>query len=880
MQEMNMPHNLQKDQLFKELSTGESGLTTAKAEEVLAAHGPNVLTQGHKKTLLSIIISQFKNLMILVLMAAGIVSVIVSHEISDAIIIFAVIILNAVMGTVQESKAEAALDALKKMSAPSANIIRDGKTVSVKASQLVPGDVVILEAGDYVPADLRLISTASLKIEEATLTGESVPTEKNADTVLPQDTPLAERINMAYSGTNITYGRGTGVVCRTGMDTEIGKIAGALSEAKESETPLQKRMNSLSKILSIAVLAVAAIVFGVGMLSGRQPVDMFLVAVSLAVAAIPEGLATVVTLQLTMGVQKMSRNGAIIRKLPAVETLGCTSVVCSDKTGTLTQNKMSVMRAFYNNNEYDAEQLSSSEELTLLDKAFLLCNDTKTTIEEGQTKLIGDPTETALYEFSAKRLDADHISEEMPRTFEIPFDSERKLMSTVNGETDIKLFVKGAPDELINQCSRISVDGKVIPLSPELKQTLLAANEKFAKEALRVLAAAYKPLTNKPTDIEGLESDLIFIGLAGMMDPPRNEAKDAVRECKNAGMMPVMITGDHKTTAVAIAQKLGILADNTKAVTGKELDAMTEADLSQDIKNINVYARVAPEHKVRIVSAFQKQGNVVAMTGDGVNDAPALKTADIGVGMGITGTEVSKNASDMVLTDDNFATIVKAVKEGRRIYRNIKKAVQFLLSANLSEVLTLFVGTLVVSGAAILHPVQILWVNLVTDTFPALALGMERAPGDIMERKPRNAKQSFFAGGMAFGLFLYGSVMSALTLGIYFISMSMYHDPTIATTMAFLTLGLTQLFHVFNVRSSSRSVINGLTKNKWMHIAFVVSAILQVGVVLVQPLNSFFKVAPLNGTQWLYVLIASFLIVPVCEIVKLIKRVVSSAKKA
>lgn len=880
MQETNMPHSLQKDQLFEALSTGESGLASAKADEVLAAHGPNVLTQGHKKTLISIIISQFKNLMILVLMAAGIVSVIVSHEVSDAIIIFAVIILNAVMGTVQESKAEAALDALKKMSAPSANVIRNGKTVSVKASELVPGDVVILEAGDYVPADLRLISTASLKIEEATLTGESVPTEKDANVVLPQDTPLAERINMAYSGTNVTYGRGTGVVCRTGMDTEIGKIAGALSEAKESETPLQKRMNSLSKILSVAVLAVAAVVFGVGMLTGRTAIDMFLVAVSLAVAAIPEGLATVVTLQLTMGVQKMSRNGAIIRKLPAVETLGCTSVVCSDKTGTLTQNKMSVMRAFYNNNEYDMEKLSSSKELTLLDKAFLLCNDTKTTIEEGKTKLIGDPTETALYEFSANRLDAEHISEELPRIFEIPFDSERKLMSTVNGETDIKLFVKGAPDELINQCSHITIDGKVIPLTPEQKQTLLSANEKFAKKALRVLAAAYKPLTSKPTDIEGLESDLIFIGLAGMMDPPRDKAKDAVRECKNAGMMPVMITGDHKTTAVAIAQKLGILTDNAKSVTGKELDAMTEDDLSQDIKNINVYARVAPEHKVRIVKAFQQQDNIVAMTGDGVNDAPALKTADIGVGMGITGTEVSKNASDMVLTDDNFATIVKAVKEGRRIYRNIKKAVQFLLSANLSEVLTLFVGTLVVSGAAILHPVQILWVNLVTDTFPALALGMEPAPQDIMGRKPRNAKQSFFAGGMAFGLFLYGSVMSALTLGIYFISMSMYHDPTVATTMAFLTLGLTQLFHVFNVRSSSRSVLSGFTKNKWMHIAFFVSAILQVGVVLIQPLNSFFKVAPLSGTQWLYVLIASFAIVPVCEIVKLIKRAISSAKRA
>ena len=517
-----------------------------------------------------------------------------------------------------------------------------------------------------------------------------------------------------------------------------------LVTAKDSDTPLQKRMNALSRILSIAVLAVAAIIFAVGLLTGRTAMDMFFVAVSLAVAAIPEGLATVVTLQLTMGVQKMSHSGAIIRKLPAVETLGSTTIICSDKTGTLTQNKMSVLRAYYNNEEYDAQDMAASKELSLLDRAFLLCNDTKETEEEGREKLIGDPTETALFAFAAQRLDPAATIAENVRVFEIPFDSERKLMSTVNGTHDAVLYVKGAPDELIDRCTKMSVHGEIIELDKAARQAILAANERFARGALRVLGAAYKPLDERPLRPAGLEGDLVFIGLAGMMDPPRAEAKDAVRICKDAGIKPVMITGDHRITAEAVATELGILHGGSKAVTGRELEAMSDADLNRDIDNISVYARVAPEHKVRIVAAFQSRGNIVAMTGDGVNDAPALKTADIGVGMGITGTEVSKNASDMVLTDDNFATIVKAVGEGRRIYRNIKKAVQYLLSANLSEVLTLFVGTL--ASATVLFPAQILWVNLVTDTFPALALGMEKAPENIMQRRPRDARQSFFFG--------------------------------------------------------------------------------------------------------------------------------------
>lgn len=853
------------EQVFSALETGKNGLSNDVAAERLDSHGKNVLQEGEKKTLFGIILSQFKNLMIIVLLAAAIVSAALG-ELADAVIIFAVILLNAAMGTVQEARAEAALDALKKMAAPLARVVRGGQTLFVKAELLVPGDIVLLEAGDYVPADMRLISTASLKIEEAALTGESVPSEKDAAAALAEDTPLAERLNMAYSGTSVTYGRGSGVVCDTGMHSQIGQIARALSAAKDSETPLQRRLGALSKMLSFAVLGVAAVIFVVGLLTGRTAFDMFLVAVSLAVAAIPEGLATVVTLQLTMGVQKMSKNGAIVRQLTAVETLGSTSVICSDKTGTLTQNKMTVQKAYFDGGEYDASALPAGTTLDLMDKAFVLCNDTKQTPDG----LIGDPTETALYAFSTTRADAAALAASLPRVYEIPFDSERKLMSTVNSASSPLLFVKGAPDELPTRCTHIALGSGTTELTDAHRQSIADANARFATQALRVLAAAYKPLPSVPHEPEGLEEDLVFIGLAGMMDPPREEARDAVLTCKLAGITPVMITGDHKITAVAIAKKLGILGEHDIAVTGHELNAMDEDALVRDIGHIRVYARVAPEHKVRIVSAFRAQGMVVAMTGDGVNDAPALKTADIGVGMGITGTEVSKNASDMVLTDDNFATIVRAVEEGRRIYRNIKNAVQFLLSANLSEIVTLFVGTLL--GFIVLHPVQILWVNLVTDTFPALALGMEKAPADIMQRKPRDAKQSFFAQGMAVSLGVFGAIMGALTLGIFFIALALYDSAAIANTMAFLTLGLVQLFHVYNVRSKSHSVFAGLFTNKWMHIAFAFSALLQTAVVWYTPLGTFFRVVPLSAMQWLYAVLAAIAIVPISEVIKAVKR--------
>ncbi len=860
-------HNLDIKDVYTGLSSGAGGLSAAALEKAQEYFGKNILDEGKKKSFISILIGEFKNLMLIVLFAAAVISLFLEGFSADFVIIIAVILLNSIMGAVQESKAQGALDALKKMSAPFANVIRAGKPLSVKAEELVPGDVVILAAGDSVPADLRLTSSALLKIEEATLTGESLPVEKDANAVLGEDIPLAERVNMAYAGTSVTYGRGVGVVCRTGMNTEIGKIAGALETAGSGETPLQKRMDSLSKVLSVAVIIIAAVIFTVGVLTGRQAFDMFLVAVSLAVAAIPEGLATVVTLQLTMGVQKMSRRGAIVRKLPAVETLGSTNIICSDKTGTLTQNRMKVLKAYINGCEYEADNISHSGELEMMDRVFLLCNDTQVSVEDEKTRLIGDPTETALFAFAGERLEPDN-TEEFLRVLEIPFDSERKLMSTVNGRDEFNLYVKGAPDALLERCAKASVNGKITGLDDNMKAAINKANEKFAGEALRVIAAAYKPLSAQPKSITGLEEDLVFIGLAGMMDPPREEAKDAVEVCRNAGITPVMITGDHKTTAVAIAEKLGILTKHTKAITGAELDGLSDGQHNKEIENIRVYARVAPEHKVRIVKAFRKNGNIVAMTGDGVNDAPALKEADIGVGMGITGTEVSKNASDMVLTDDNFATIVKAVEEGRRIYRNIKKAVQFLLSANISEVLTLFVGTMM--GYTILHPVQILWINLVTDTFPALALGMEPAPHDIMSRRPREAKESFLRG-MTGNLIFYGTVMSAAALGIYLLSLSWYHDEKVSATMAFLTLGLIQLFHAFNVRSSRKSAFFGLTRNRWMFPAFLISGLLQAAAVLIVPLEAFFKTARLNADQWMLVLAASFVIIPVSELVKLIK---------
>jgi Ca2+-transporting ATPase len=857
--------------VYAAFSSGPAGLGDEAVQKAGQKYGSNALKEGKKKSFAAIFFDQLKNLMLIVLFAAAVISLFLEGFSADFVIIIAVILLNSIMGAVQESKAQNALDALKKMSAPYANVIRAGKPLSVKAAELVPGDVVSLAAGDSVPADMRLTSSALLKIEEAALTGESAPVEKDAKVILGKDTPLADRINMAYAGTSVTYGRGTGVVCRTGMNTEIGRIAGALEAAGSNETPLQRRMDSLSKVLSIAVVIIAAVIFAAGVFTGRKAIDMFLVAVSLAVAAIPEGLATVVTLQLTMGVQKMSRRGAIVRKLPAVETLGCTNIICSDKTGTLTQNRMKVLKAYVNGYEYDAGNIPQSGELAIMDSVFLLCNDTQAAAGEEKTRLIGDPTETALFAFAEERLEAGAVTKKLERVLEIPFGSERKLMSTVNGRDEFKLYVKGAPDSLIERCTKISTGGKIFELDESGKKQLRTANERLAGEALRVIAAAYKPLTGKPSSITGLEKDLIFIGLAGMMDPPREEAKDAVETCRRAGITPVMITGDHKTTATAIAGKLGILEKNTKAITGRELDDLNEEQLSEETGRIRVYARVAPEHKVRIVKAFRRKGNIVAMTGDGVNDAPALKEADIGVGMGITGTEVSKNASDMVLTDDNFATIVKAVEEGRRIYRNIKKAVQFLLSTNISEVLTLFIGTML--GIMVLYPVQILWINLVTDTFPALALGMEPAPYDIMRRKPRDAGQNFLHG-MKADLIFYGIMMSGAALGIYFLSLSWYHDPRVSTTMAFLTLGLIQLFHAFSVRSSKKSAFSGLLRSVWLFWAFLISGLLQVITVLILPFEAFFRTVRLDAVQWLLVLAASFAVIPVSEMVKLIKSII------
>lgn len=852
-------YSQEKEAVLKELGSSETGLTGGQSEKNLAQYGKNELIKGEKASLPKLFFAQFKNLMIIILIAAAVISFLLGEG-ADAIIIFVVVVLNSVLGAVQEYKAGQAIDALSKMAAPYARVIRDGTVKEIPASCVTVGDVVMLDAGDHVPADIRIIRSASLKIEEAALTGESVPVEK-MDTVLSSGVPLAERVNMAYAGTGVTYGSGRGVVCAVGMGTEMGRIARALSQAKADETPLQKKMNQLSKILTYAVLAIAVVIFFVGIAQGNTYFDMFLMAVSIAVAAIPEGLAAVVTIVLTMGVTRLARQGAIIRRLPAVETLGCTQIICSDKTGTLTQNKMKVEELYV-----EGERLlpgpEAAEKARMLGVAFAACNDAKYTGEGW----IGDPTETALLDL-AETLGLDGPSiHGTPRVEEMPFDSDRKMMTTLHDINGLIAYTKGAPDCVLSGCTHILANGEELPLTEERRRELLSENAAMAGRALRVLACAYRRYAEKPAE---MERDMVFIGLAGMMDPPRPEVREAVRICRGAGMRPVMITGDHKITAEAIARGLGILSDGQKAVSGAELDQMDDEALQRDLLNIAVYARVSPEHKVRIVDAFKKQEYIVAMTGDGVNDAPALKRADIGVGMGITGTEVSKSASDMILTDDNFATIVSAVSEGRRIYANIKKTVQFLLSANLSEVVALFFGTLM--GYAILNPAQILWINLVTDTLPALALGMEAAEKDSMRLPPRDPKKSFLAEGTGTFVLLYGAVMGAITLLVYLYGIKTY-DKTVAGTMAFLVMGMSQLFYMLCARSIYRPFFSGITKNKFIFGAFFIALAMQLIVVLIPGLAAFFRVTLLTGPEWIVVLLGSVAILPVSELAKWIAR--------
>lgn len=870
------------DATLKALATTPQGLTQEQVEKRLAENGRNQLTEKKRKSLAIRFLEQFKDFMIIVLLVAAMIAGFLAHEWPDAFIILAVVILNAIFGVFQEAKAEQAIDALKEMATPDAHVRRDGEIVTIKSEELVVGDIVLLEAGDIVPADLRLLESAALKIEESALTGESVPVDKTVDTLTDPESGIGDRTNMAFMNSNVTYGRGVGVVTGTGMQTEVGKIAGMLNQADETTTPLQMNLSQLGKSLTIMILIIAAIVFVVGYLRHAQsPINMLLTAISLAVAAIPEGLPAIVTIILALGTQKMVKRKAIVRKLPAVETLGSTDIIASDKTGTLTMNQMTVEKIFTNNQLQDAGATLPADNLTL--KIMNLANDTKI---KADGEMIGDPTETALIAYGRdKDFDIKAALAAEPRVAEVPFDSERKLMTTVHQQVDGQFLMttKGAPDELLKRVTHyIDAQGVVQPMDDAERQLLLDTNHGLAKQALRVLALAYKVLPSVPVTVDPtIETDLIFAGLVGMIDPERPEAKQAVTDAHSAGIRTLMITGDHRDTAEAIALRLGIITPEEDAdaavITGAELDQMDDQEFAKKVTQYAVYARVAPEHKVRIVKAWQKHGKVVAMTGDGVNDAPALKSADIGIGMGITGTEVSKGASDMVLADDNFSTIVIAVKEGRKVFANIQKSIQYLLSANLGEVLTLFMMT--VLGWQILQPVHILWINLVTDTFPAIALGVEPTEPGIMNQKPRGRKSNFFSGGVFQAIIYQGLLEGGITLAVYALAITFpVHQASglahaDALTMAYATLGMIQLFHAFNVKSVHQSIFTvGFFKNKAFNWAVLASFILLAATIMIPGLNGLFHVSHLDLYQWGIVLAASFMLVVIVEIVKFFQR--------
>lgn len=873
------------EDVIKQLKTSiNTGLSLQQVSDRLKTDGLNELVGKQKRGLFLRFIDQFKDFMIIVLIVAAILSGVVANEWTNAAIIMFVVLLNAVLGIIQEARSEAAIEALKQMSTPNAHVRRDGQVVEIPSTQLVKGDIVLLEAGDVVPADLRLVLAKNLKIEEAALTGESVPVEKKSKVIEADDVALGDRINMAYSNTNVTYGRGEGVVVATAMDTEVGKIATMLNNADETDTPLKANLNQLGKTLTLMILGICAFVCVVGIFTkqGTMPFDklaieMFLVAVSLAVAAIPEGLPAIVTIILALGTQNMAKHKAIVRKLPAVETLGATDIIASDKTGTLTQNKMTVEKVFYNDT-YHCDKLEDKDNLAI--KIMTLANDTKIT---DNNSLLGDPTETALiqYALDSKWNVVDYLANNK-RVQEVPFDSDRKLMSTVHQQADGKYFVavKGAPDELLKRAVSLWHDDKIVDFDASAKAKILAANNDMAKNALRVLGLAYKVVDNKFTEVNSatVEQNLIFVGLVGMIDPERPEAKAAVAKAKSAGIRTIMITGDHQVTAAAIAKRLGIIGedDTNCVITGAELDKISDTDFVKCVANYKVYARVSPEHKVRIVKAWQKNGKIVAMTGDGVNDAPSLKQADIGIGMGITGTEVSKGASDMVLADDNFATIVEAVRQGRKIFSNIQKAILYLMSCNVGEVLTVFMMTML--GWEILAPVQLLWINLVTDTLPAVALGVDPVERDIMKRKPRGKKSNFLSAvgisivyqGILEGILVLGVYQIGLHIGPHIDNYKLLHGD--ALTMAFLTLGLIQLFHAFNSKFITKSIFcKDTLKNKWFNLAIIVSAII-MSAVEIPGLTSLFKVTELNIAQWLVVLTAGILMIAIVEIVKLFQR--------
>ena len=893
---MEKEYTLSGEQVLSTLETGSNGLTTQEAERRRQIYGPNKLKEAEKATWLQRFMAQLKDPMLIILMIAAVVSAattVLSYvqnpghtgELVEGLvevgIIVVVVLLNAILGVVQESKAEAAIEALQTMTAATCKVIRDGKQVILHSDELVPGDIVVLEAGDAVPADGRIIENASLKIEEAALTGESVPVNKTLEVLGlaegQEDVPLGDRKNMCYMGSTVVYGRGKAVITRTGMDTEMGKIAGALAATQDEQTPLQRKLDQLGKTLSKLVLGICVFIFAFQLFTADAAtrfeltniLKTFMVAVSLAVAAIPEGLATVVTVVLSIGVTNMSKRNAVIRRLTAVETLGCTQVICSDKTGTLTQNKMTVVDHMGQTN--------------LVATAMALCSDAKLN-DNDQAE--GEPTECALVNFACsvglKKQDLEKLT---PRVDEAPFDSGRKMMSTIHAVDDgFVQYTKGGPDVVLGRCAYYYEDGKVLPMTEEKRQQIMATNKAMADRALRVLAAAKRDWATRPEQNtpEYLEQDLVFLGLTGMIDPVRPEVKAAIEECRSAGIRPVMITGDHKDTAVAIAKELGIITDASQAITGAELDAISDEDICEFVKQYGVYARVQPEHKVRIVNAWKANGAIVAMTGDGVNDAPSIKSADIGVGMGITGTDVTKNVADMVLADDNFATIVAAVGEGRRIYDNIRKAIQFLLASNMSEVLGVFGATLM--GFTLLNPVHLLFINLVTDCFPALALGMEKAEPDTMNRPPRNSKDGIFAGGLGVDVVYQGVLVTAITIIAYLIGAFM--DPLVGSfealraagesghgmTMAFLTMSMCEIFHSFNMRSQRKSVFTLKGQNKVLWAAMLGSLVLTTLIIEVPFLANAFGFTAIGLEEYGIAIVLAFLVIPIVELVKLIQR--------
>ncbi len=878
-----------KDETLEALQSSREGLSTAEAQKRLDEYGHNELEEGQKRGLLAKFLDQFKDLMIIILLVAAALSVITegTEGLTDALIILAVVILNAAFGVYQEGQAEAAIEALKDMSSQIARVRRDGHVVEIDSRELVPGDIVMLEAGDVVPADMRLLEAASLKIEEAALTGESVPVDKDLSVDVAADAGIGDRVNMAYQNSNVTYGRGSGVVVNTGMYTEVGKIADMLANADETDTPLKQNLNQLSKVLTYLVVGIAIITFIVGVfVRGEAPLEGLMTSVALAVAAIPEGLPAIVTIVLSMGTTTLAKRNSIVRKLPAVETLGSTEIIASDKTGTLTMNQMTVEKVYTN-----GQLQSSASEIAKDNNTLRIMNFANDTKIDPNGKLIGDPTETALVQFGLDHsFDVREALKEEPRVAELPFDSERKLMSTIHKEADGKYFVavKGAPDQLLKRVTRIEENGHVREITADEKKAILAVNKELAQKALRVLMMAYKYVSEIPTlESEIVESDLIFSGLVGMIDPERPEAAKAVAVAKEAGIRPIMITGDHQDTAEAIAKRLGIIEDDGQdhVFTGAELNELSDEEFQKVFKQYSVYARVSPEHKVRIVKAWQNEGKVVAMTGDGVNDAPSLKTADIGIGMGITGTEVSKGASDMVLADDNFATIIVAVEEGRKVFSNIQKSIQYLLSANMAEVFTIFFATLF--GWDVLQPVHLLWINLVTDTLPAIALGVEPAEPGVMSHKPRGRKSNFFDGGVMGAIIYQGIFQTVLVLGIYGWALMfpehaanrMVHED--ALTMAFATLGLIQLVHAFNVKSVYQSIFTvGAFKNKTFNWAIPVAFLLLMVTIVVPGFNDLFHVSHLSVTQWLAVIIGSLLMVVLTEIVKAVQRALGQDEKA